>query len=237
MLRYCAALAALALLLVPSAAAQTMPEPFASVTVQGEGLVKVEPDQAVITFSIVTLEEDPEAARAANAEASAAAMNAVRDLGVPERMMQVEALRLQQKTEYDRDRQRSIPVGFEAVRRVSVTLDDLEQLPALVARVVQGGANRLDEVRYTLKDRQAAREEALRQAARDARAKAEVLASTLGAELGRVHQIEETGFDVPAPVFRMEARALMADAAPQPDAYAAGELEVRANVRVVFRLQ
>lgn len=209
---------------------------MSAVTVSGEGVVNVEPDQAIVRFSIVTLADDPERARALNAEASASAMNTVRELGVPERLMQVESLRLQKKTEYNRETQRQVDVGFEATRQVSVTVDDLDQLPTLIARVVQTGANRLDEVRYTLKDRQAAREEALRRAAQDARTKATVLAETLGATLGRVHKIDETGFNVPAPVFRMEARAMMADAAPQPDAYAAGELEVRANVNVTFRL-
>lgn len=209
-----------------------------TVRVTGEGSVTAEPDRAVVRFGVVTQAEEAEAAREQNATASAEAMNTVRELGIPERQIQMETLRLQPQREYNREERRYEENGFEAIRQVVVELDSLDLLPTLVTRVVQRGANRLDGVHYDLQDRDAVRNEALREAASSAREKATLLAEALNARLGTVRQISEQSFDFPRPQARaFQAEAATADAAaPEPDAYAAGEIEVTANVQVVFDL-
>ncbi len=208
-----------------------------TVTVTGEGVAHAAPDQAVVQFGVVTVADTPEAAREQNAEAASSAMNAVRELGIPEENIQLQTLRLQPQYDYDDGRRELI--GYEAVREVVVTVDDLEQVPVLVAQIVEEGANRIESVRYTLDDRDAVRDEALREAVLNARAKAALLAETLDAGLGQVLRISEEGYDAPRPVLRMEAMAVAqtSDAAPAPDAFAPGQIEVRAAVQVVFELE
>ncbi len=209
-----------------------------TVSVSGEGVVRAVPDQATVRFGVVTRAEDPEEARRLNAAAAREAMNAVRALGVDERKMRLETLSLQPAREYNPQTRRYDEVGFEAARQVVVELDDLEKLPTLVADIVQRGANRLDGVAYELKDRDQARDEALRKALTNARDKARLMAATLDVKLGPVLTIAEQSFDFPRPVLRMEAAmAVSKDASPEPEAYAAGEIEVRAVVQVVFALQ
>jgi uncharacterized protein YggE len=231
----------LAALLILPAQAQDMntKDDKRTVTVSGEGIVHAEPDQAAVRFGIVTRAEDPEEARRLNAAAASEAMNAVRALGVEARKMRLETLSLQPAREYDPETRRWIDLGFEATRQVVVEVDDLEQLPTLVAEVVQKGANRLNGVAYELKDRTEARNEALTKALNDARGKAQRMAATLGEELGQVLTIGEQSFDFPRPMVRMAQveMAMTKDAAPEPDAYAAGEIEVRAVVQVVFALK
>ncbi|MFW5972801.1 MAG: SIMPL domain-containing protein [Bacteroidota bacterium] len=213
--------------------------PARTISVSGEGVFRVEPDVAVVRFGIVTRADDPESARRQNAEASSQTMNAVRDLGIEERRLRMETLRLQPRREYNRDTRRWEERGFEAVREVVVTVTDLELLPELVTRVVQRGANRLQQVAYELEDRDFARNEALREAVENARAKATVMTGALGVQLGRVQSISEQQFTFPRPVYQaaMEMAASRADAAePEPDAFAAGEIEVRATVQIVFEL-
>lgn len=208
------------------------------ISVSGEGIIKVQPDMATLRFGVVTESDNAEEARRLNAEAAAQAMNAVRALGVPERKIQLEVLRLQPKQEYNEQTRRYVQVGFEAIRIVSVELDDVNKLPELVAQVVQQGANRLESISYDLKDRDAARDEALRQAVTKARDKAQLVASALGVELGPVHRVDEQGFNFPQPVYRM-AEMAAADKVQsfEPEAYAAGEIEVRANVQAAFEIR
>jgi len=210
-----------------------------TVSVSGEGEVQAEPDQATVRFGVVTEAETAEDAREQNAEASSQAMNAVRNLDVPERKIRMETLRLQPVYERDHDRDERELVGYEARRSVVVELNDLETLPALVAEVVQQGANRLEDIQYGLQDRTKARNEALRKAVRNARDKAQIMTETLDAELGKVMEIQEQSFEMPRPQVRMDAVAMSKadDAAPEPDAYAAGELDVRAAVQVTFALE
>lgn len=229
--------AAALLFLSRPAAAQEEP-PRRTIGVSGEGIVRVEPDMATVRFGVVTVADDPEAARSGNAEASARAMNAVRALGIEDRFIRMEILRLQPHREWVDDRRRYEERGYEAIRQVVVEVHDLETLPLLVAEVVEQGANRLEQVSYDLRNRDQARNDALREAVTKAREKAQIMVETLGVQLGPVQHINEQMYDFPRPVVRMEAAMDMAQAAaPEPDAYAAGEMEVRVSVHATFELQ
>ncbi len=230
----------IALLGAAPALAQDAPATDRLVRVSGEGTVRAAPDRATVRFGIVSRAETAEAARRQNAAAAKTAMNAVRDLGVAEEKIRMESLRLQPRREYDPQTQTREERGYEASRQVVVELDTLAQLPRLVTRVVQRGANRLEGIDYGLQDRTAARNDALRQAAQSARDKAQLLAESLGAALGPVRQIDEQSFGYQSPSPRVEmqlAKSAAEDAAPEPDAYAAGEIEVNATVQVTFSLQ
>jgi uncharacterized protein YggE len=211
-----------------------------TVHVTGESSVSVAPDRATVRFGIVSEAKTAEAARKQNARAAKRAMNAVRNLDVPEKKMRMESLRLQPRREYNPETQKHEDKGYEATRQVVVELADLEQLPRLVTAVVQQGANRVDGISYGLSDRSSVRNEALRKAARNAREKADLLATTLEATLGPVQQIDEQsfGFDQPTPRVGLQlAKTARDEAAPEPDAYAAGEIEVSATVQVTFVLR
>lgn len=231
-------ISAAALLPSQSARSQVVDSDRRTVTVTGEGIVRVAPDMANVSFGIVTIADDPETARSQNAEASSTAMNAVRELGIEERYIRLETLQLQPHREYDEDLRRYVEKGFEASRQVVVEVHDLEMLPTLIARVVQQGANRLNHVSYELQDRDEARNGALREAALNAREKAGQIVETLGLQLGELRQVNEQSFDFPRPFLRLDAAFSRSEdaAAPEPDAYAAGELEVRATLNVTFEV-
>lgn len=224
-------------ILAPPVAAQEPTPP--RVTVSGEGTVTAQPDQAVVRFGVVTRAETAQVARANNATAAKNAMNAVRALDIAEEKMRMESLRLQPRYEYNDAEDRRELVGYEATRRVVVELEDLEVLPRLVADVVDSGANRLEAIEYQLSDRSRFRNEALRKGAQSARDKARLLAETLGPKLGPVRTISEQSFNFVRPRSQraqMEV-AKTADAGQaEPEAYAAGEIEVSAQVQVVFDL-
>lgn len=224
---------------VKSTLAQVTDSDRRIVSVTGEGIVRVTPDMASVNFGIVTVSDNPETARSQNAEASSTAMNAVRELGIEDRYIRLETLQLQPHREYDEDLRRYVEKGFEASRHVVVEVHDLDMLPTLITRIVQQGANRLNHVAYELQNRDQARNDALREAALNAREKAELIVETLGLQLGELRQVNEQSFDFPRPFLRMESMQAMSRdaAAPEPDAYAAGELEVRATLNVTFEVE
>lgn len=219
------------------AVAQEAPAP--TVSVSGNGTATAEPDQAIVRFGVVTRAETAQGARSQNATAAKTAMNAVRAVDIPDEKMRMESLRLQPRREYDQETRSYEEKGYEATRQVVVELDSLAVLPQLVADVVQGGANRLNGIDYQLRDRSAVRNEALREAAQTSREKAQLLAETLGAELGDVRTINEQSYDFgrPRPRAAVMEMARAGDAAQaEPEAYAAGEIEVSAQVQVTFDL-
>ena len=207
--------------------------------VSGEGIVQAIPDKATVRFGIATRHDNPEEARRINASAAKETMNAVRNLGVEDRKLRLETLRLQPVREYNPQTRRPEDKGYEAMRELVVEIVDLEILPTLIAEVVQKGANRLNGVAYGLQDEEAIRDEALVLAVTRAKAKAGLMAMTLDTKLGIVLRIAEQSFSIPSPVFRMSDQTMMmskAEGAPEPEAYAAGEMEVKAIVQVTFQL-
>lgn len=210
-----------------------------TISVIGEAAASAPPDMAEVRFSVVTRNEDPEKARGANAEAAKSAMDVVRELIEDERRMRLESLRLHPRHEYDPETRRSREQGYEAVREIVVEVEDLEKVPELVARIVQKGANRLNSVRYELRNQENVRNDALVQAVLNARQKAALMAEIVGASLGRVTRIAEQGTGPPTPFMRqgrMDTMAASESAAPEPDAYSPGDIQVRVQVDVTFAL-
>ena len=211
------------------------------ITVSGEGLVPVVPSMARIRFGVVSRDMDPEEARRANASTAAEAMHIVRSMGIQERRIRLEMLQIQPFREYNVELRRYEEAGFEAVRSIVVELYDLEKMPEMVTGIVQHGANRLDNVSYDLipEHYDEVRREALRKAVIDAREKAVLIAHSLDEEIGEVRFVTELSFDFPRPMLQMARQEVAVgkdDAVPEPEAYAAGEIEVRVRVQAAFEL-
>ncbi|MDQ7040443.1 MAG: SIMPL domain-containing protein [Rhodothermus sp.] len=209
-----------------------------TITVNGEGIVRVQPDRAVLRFAVVTRDQDPERARQRNAEAARRALNAVRMLGIEERHLHLETLTLHPVREYNPDRRQWEEKGYEVRRALRVELTNLDRLPQVVALVVQQGANRLQGIQYEVSDREAVRLAALQAAVRNAREKARQMLAVLNREVGDPIRITEQALDFPRPVWQASVAALRtAEAASEPEAYAAGEIEVRARVEITFAIR
>ena len=211
------------------------------ISVTGEGTAQAIPDMATVRFGIVVRDEDPEEARRINAETAKEAMNAIRNLDIDESKLSLQTLRLQPVREYDPETRRQKEKGYEATRELVVVVEELDQLPTLISQLVQKGANRLNGITYGLKDQNAAKDAALVEAVSRAKQKAELMSSALGVRVGEVMQIQEQSMNVPQPLMMREAAPQVmlskSSAAPEPDAYAAGEIEVKATVRITFLLE
>jgi len=210
-----------------------------SITVTGIGRLLVAPDMATVRFGVVTIDDNPEVARSLNAEAASEFMNAVRDMGIEDKKIRLEALRLEPNRVLDEATRRYIEKGFRSVRDVSVKLENLDLLPELIARVVESGANRIQGISYGLSDRRDMELQALKLAMKDAQKRADIMVTTIGAELGDVLRISEQGISVPEPVLRLEKGAGLNEMATTaaPDAFASGEIEITANVTLVFAIK
>lgn len=124
-------------------------------------------------------------------------------------------------------------VRTQVERSVSLTLNDLEQLPRVLDALTAAGVDSLDGVSYGLQNSNAADDQALKQALERARQKAEMMAETLDVDLGDVVSIEETT----APRYQPQMMRAMAkaesDAAPE---YRSGEISIDAGVSVVWEI-
>jgi uncharacterized protein YggE len=168
-----------------------------------------------------------------------AVLAAVRATGVPESQIRTRRLELQPQYDQSRDRQTREIVAYRAVNQVTVRVEDVEATGEIVDAAVRAGANRVSGIRFELSDAQGAYHDALREAIARATTEARVAASALGLRLGLPIQVSTGGFRPPGiqPAIRGMAM-LQADAAERvPTPVQPGEIEVEANVTIIWRLE
>jgi len=224
---------ALLALLVASTpvAAQVAPLEPPTVVVSGEGLVTAVPDQAWVRVGAESRSKNSKDAQSRNAEAMTAVQQKIASLGIPRDAVRTIAVDLQM--EYDYANGRQTPRGYVARNTIEVRVDDFSKLGDVLDAAVGSGATNLHGLRFDVRRREALEREALQLAVANAMGRAEALAAGAKRMLDRVVRIEESFTSRgEAPVMAMRMKA---EDASTP--VAAGELEIRAQVRLTAALK
>jgi uncharacterized protein len=239
--------AAAVLLLAGGASLAGAQETPRVIRVIGVGQVQTAPDRAHIDLAVEAVARTARAAGEQNAAAMDRVIRALRAAGVARDDIQTRGYSL--FPEYARPDRPPTPrsdviddpqpriVGYRAVNTVSVRTRDLARVGQLIDVALDAGANRMESLRFSLQDAEAAQDQALRQATEKARRSAEAIAASLGVRLGDV--VEATTVSgIIGPVAQFEramARDMIAAAAPTP--IEPGEQTVTASVTVAFAIQ
>ncbi len=225
---------------LPATTAAQQPEPGVpsvtrSIQVNAQASVARVPDRATVELAVETTAKTAQEAAAQNARAMKAVLDAVRAVGVPERNIRTRRVELSPR--YNNpgpDATRSI-MGYQATNQVSVRLEELDRLGAVIDAAVAAGANRVTGVRFELAEPDDAYREALRAAITRATSEARTIADALGETLGPPLEVSTGGFSPPSMPMAMESARMRTagDFAPpvQP-----GEMEIQASVSIRFRL-
>ena len=204
--------------------------PQPTIVVNGEATVRRAPDRAYVTFATETRAAKPDAAQQANARAMEKVRDELRDARIPADAIRTTAFNLREDVDWVNGSR--VPRGYVVTNALEVRVDNLQQLGELLDDVVDAGATSVSGIRFDLKERESAEREAMRLAVADARGRAEAAASGADVRIVRIQTIEEQGggpVPPPMPMMRMEASAA-ADSVQTP--IAAGEIEIRAVVRL-----
>ncbi len=186
---------------IGAAACDAAAEPR-SISVQGTGVIAVEPDVAIVRMGVDTLSETSRDTLRINSEATNAVIAALKKLGVEDRHIRTESLQLHPRYDHQRDREGRTSqhlVGFQASNIVSVRLEDLSQAGEAIDVATTAGANRVDGIRFEVGNPDEVLQHARDAAWGDARAQAEQLVSLAGAGLGPVLKIVTHGGTPPQP--------------------------------------
>lgn len=218
-------------LTLPTVAQQPSPEAGSAdrtVSTNGVAIVRSSPDEAVVTLGVTTEGATAEQAMDANAEKMTDVVDALLAAGLGQDDLATASINL-----YPRWNDMGTAVdGFTAENQVTVTVDNLDRVGAIIDRAVAAGANLASGITFRVADDSASADEALEEAVADARRKAEVLAGAGGAQLGAVLSITETSSSFAPPVMyaREEAAADLATPVLPPT------IESQVSVTVVWSL-
>lgn len=215
-----------------AAAAQEGPPARTQVRASAEAVVQARPDQAQIEIGVTSQAATAQAAAAQNAAQLDAVLARLRKLLAGKGEIQTSGYSLSPNYRYPKDGKPEI-AGYTASNVVEIRTQELKLVGSLIDAATQAGANTIHSLRFTLRDDEAVKLEALRQATRKARAGAEAMAAAAGLKPVRIVSIEQA----PAPTFRPMREIAMARApevATAPTPVEPGVIEVHASVTVVL---
>jgi uncharacterized protein YggE len=216
------------------------PQPQPPVLVgNGNAQILTAPDEATVRLGIVRQSAN---ARTAQEQANAAAQQilaAIVKAGVPQNQIQTARLVLTPVYAPRSPESRDAPriVAYNATNTVSVRIDNLSLVGAVIDAGLGAGANQLEGVQFGLRNELPARQEAIRKAVEEARGKAEVMADALRVTLVAVLEAIEGGVSIfPVGEAASPRFAAMAADMAGPTPVSPGQIQVTANVTVRYRI-
>jgi uncharacterized protein YggE len=218
-------IAVLAILAVPSWAQLTARRPV--VRANGEGIVSVRPDLVKVTVSVSNSAATAQEAAEANAADTTKVLAALRQaLGAS---AEIRTLGYSLGQRYNSNTRQYD--GYTATNSIEATISDISLAGRAIDTAASSGVSgvSIGGVRFTLKDSNPSRMQALRMATMQARQNAEAIASGLGKTVGQV-MIAETGSSVSVTPVDVRLGAGAGAAAPTP--VEAGNVDIRATVAI-----
>jgi uncharacterized protein YggE len=199
-----------------------------TISVSGSGQSAAAADRAVLTLSVDSEGTTPREALDRNNTSMQAVIDTLKSLGYGVTDIQTSGLGLNAK--YDTTGPVAKLIGYVASNGIVLKVKDVARLGEILDLTVTAGANRIDGLTFDVANKDAALSEARIAAMKDARAKAELMASALGASVGRPITVSES-YSSNRPVAMQTMNA--ADASVP---IASGQVGLEAQVSVVFEL-
>lgn len=198
---YAAVAAALAVLLVgggvaaalggTTGASQPTTDGASTITVGASGSAETTPDRAVVRVAVVTTADSATEARDRLASNVSAMRDALAEAGVDD--AQIRTTRYDLSQNYEARENPSAP-DYRAYHGFQITLNDTDAVGTVIDAAVEGGATRVENVRFTLSEERSRelRSEALEDAMSNARGQASTLAGASGLALDGVADVSTT---------------------------------------------
>ena len=233
---------------LPSTAALAQQSPSVTIapgntllTVSADGRSVRTPDLAVFTAGVTSQAKTAGAALSANAADMNRVVAALKKAGIADRDIQTSNLSLNpiyappiQRPDGQYEQQEQRIIGYNATNTVTVRQRKLSEFGRVIDTLVEAGANQVNGPSFQMDEPDAATDEARLEAMKKARARAELYAKAAGLRVVRILSISESGGYNPGPPVVFARMAADSEAAPSP--VAAGEIQLNANVTVMFEL-
>jgi len=221
------------------------------ITVNGEAVVKVQPDQIIITFGIETWDKNIMTAKQENNEIMKKAIVIIKESGIPDKDIQTDYLSVEPR--YDDNYDKKNFIGYFVRNTFVVTLAEPDKVEDLVTGVLGSGVNYIHNIKFQTTEFKKYREQARELALNAAKEKAEKMAGALGQIIGDPLQISEgyggsnwwyysswNGWGYGSRSNYMSQNVMQnidGGTGEISETIALGKISIKANVNVVFELK
>jgi uncharacterized protein YggE len=204
-------------------------DPAPTITVRGVGLIRAEPDEAMLWITLTALKDGPGEALADVSTRASALAALLDELDVAKADRSTSGITVAEEFDHTEQGRRSL--GHRASSGISVRLTDPDLIGRLVAKATEDLGARIAGPRWLISLDNPIRLEAAREAAADARRKAEAYAKGVGATVGQLIRLSEPGERGAEMHFGRAARASIESIPVEP-----GEHDVAASIEATFAL-
>ncbi|SIO42366.1 oxidative stress defense protein [Salinivibrio sp. ES.052] len=218
-----------ALVMTPAAMANI---DFPHIEITGVGEVTAVPDMANIEVGVVTERKTAKAAKGASDKAVAAFIERLAKQGVKRDQIESAHIQLSPRYQHTKDKAPEL-IGYRAERNVTVTLNQLDKLNAVLDGALGEGINRIRQVQLTSSEQSKLKDKAREAAVNDAKVKAKALAESLNMHLDGVWQVRYRSSNPRPVMMNAEMRSGSADVAAS---YQDMTMQVSDQVDIIFRL-
>lgn len=232
-----------------------------TISVTGNAEINVEPDKAVLAFSIENREQTLDESVTVNARSIKSVMDFLRAEGVDEKYIRTDVVRVRpiykpassgkpwraqqampspnvaivDPNPLGDVKDELKPIGYKARRGISVTVVDLAKLEKIYTGLLKNGVNEVSQVSFRTSELRKFRDQARIKAIRAAREKAAALAGELDAKLDGVLTISESNWS-PSSALTQNSISFAPRSGMDGASMSRGTIRVTATVSVVFIL-
>ncbi len=213
--------------------AQEQKSQVPQISVNGEGKVKVTPDQAIIKIGFQNSGKDAKEVKTLNDEVVDRVIKFLKKSGIPTTDYKTNAVNLYKSYDYEKKK-----YNFQANQTLSITLKDLTKYDEIMMGLNDAGVNSIQGVEFKSSKIEEHEKEARKRAILNAKQKATDYASVLNQKVGKALLITDNLQQYyPQPEYKGNMMAMASDESTPRQTLAAGEIEINTNVSVTFALE
>lgn len=205
-----------------------------TISVNGSGTVKVEPDTAKVSFSVVTINKIAKDASAENAKIIDKVQKALISTGIKEEDFSTTNYSLNE----DWNRKENEPISYRVNNTLQVTVKNIDTVGAVIDAALNAGANKCSNISFSKSDTSDAVKLARSNAVKQAYETALQIAEAAGRKLGKAIIIDCTDRNNEVSIMR---KAAFATAAVEDNSIETqinpGLTSVTSNVSIVYELK
>ena len=203
------------------------------IIVNGEGKVKVVPDQATIAATVETKGNNAKEVKKQNDEKIDAILKFIKKMNLAPADFKTQRVSLTPQYDYEKKKH-----SYNATQTIEILLRDLSNYDELMEGLVNQGINRIDNVTFQSSKMKQYESEARKLAMKEAKLKAEDYVSVLGQKVGRALTISDNSQTYyPQPMYVGMKTMQSNDMSAPRETLAAGEITITATVTVNFILE
>jgi len=208
-----------------------------TITVVGEGTVKIKPDIAQVNIGVEVIRPTVKAASSGAKDSMDAVLQALKQQGVDEKDIQTSGFSVWTERPYGPEGPSGDEVLYHVTNQVAVTIRDLDTVGTVLDAAIEAGANNIYGVTFSLDDPSQVESEAREKAVADAQAKAQELATLNDIKLGDVVSVSEVIGGRGGYYTGVREAAVSAGLGGGGGPIAPGELELTLQLEIVYTVQ